>query len=263
MIRSTLILAAVVAGAVPAAAQSSIRPGQRVDGQLAASDPTLDDGSHYDTWRFRGEAGHVYAVTLQSNDFDAFLAVGSTADNDCDDCEVDDDGAGGTDARVEFRADASGTYEIRANSLGEGETGSYTLQLEDEGEGAAADDDDAQQSVDDADATPIRLDESVDGELTEDDATAADDSYYDLYSFRGRAGQTVTITMRSDDFDTYLSIGTLQDGEYSQLESNDDGDDGTNSELTITLPESGEYLIRANSLVGGETGDYTLEITGR
>lgn len=255
MIRTFLILGALLAAA-PAAAQGTVRPGQPARGELSADDPTLDDGSYYDTWRFRAEAGHVYAVTLRSDDFDAYLAVGPNAGGDCDDCDTDDDGAGGTDARVEFRADASGTYEIRTNAFSEGETGAYTLELQDLG--------DVQEVADeDVEAIPIRLDQAVEGELTEGDAMADDGSYYDLYSIRGRAGQTVTITLRSEDFDAFLSIGTLQEGEYEELDSNDDGDDGTDSELTFTFPEAGEYLIRANSLSEGETGDYTLRVTGR
>lgn len=256
MIRTSLILGALLAGAaVPAAAQGTIRPGQTVRGELSASDPTLADDSFYDIWRFRGEAGHTYGVTLRSDDFDAYLAVGSSAGDDCEDCETDDDGAGGTDSRVEFRADASGTYEIRANALSADETGGYTLELEDLGQVQ-------QLPVQEVPATPVRLGQRVQGELTQDDATAGDGSYYDLYSFQGRAGQTITITLRSDDFDAFVSIGILDGGEYMVLDGNDDGPEGTDSELTITLAETGEYLIRANSLSEGETGAYTLRITG-
>jgi hypothetical protein len=259
MIRTSLLVGALLAAtAVQAAAQGPIRPGQTVRGELTASDPKLNDDTHYDMWRFRGEEGHVYAVTLRSDAFDAYLAVGSSAGNGCDDCESDDDGAGGTDSRVEFRAPANGAYEIRANSLMEA-TGAYTVELEDLGEGAQpahAHDDGAS-----VEAMPIQAGPAVEGELTEDDVKANDDSFYDLYVYRGRAGETLTITMASDDFDTYLSVGVLQDGEYAQMESNDDGPDGTDSELTVTFPEDGEYLIRANALVPDATGDYTLQIT--
>lgn len=256
MIRTSLILAALLAGAaVPAAAQGNIRPGQTVRGELSTSDPTLADDSYHDIWRFRAEAGHTYAVTLRSDDFDAYLAVGSSAGDDCEECETDDDGAGGTDSRVEFRADASGTYEIRANALSADETGDYTLELQDLGQ--------VQQApAEEVSATPIRLGQRVQGELTGDDPAADDGSYYDLYSFQGRAGQTITITLRSDDFDAFLTIGMLDGGEYAELDGNDDGPDGTDSELTITLSETGEYLIHANSLNEGETGAYTLQITG-
>lgn len=256
MIRTSLLLGVLLsATAVPAAAQGTIRPGQSVQGELSSSDPMLDDDTHYDVWRFRGQAGHVYAVTLRSDDFDAYLSVGSTGEPGCDDCETDDDDGGGTDSRVEFRAPSSGAYEIRANSLSGGETGRYTLELEDLGEGGG------EPEADLADATPIRAGAAVQGELSEDDPRAGDDSYYDLYVYRGRAGEEVTITLSSDDFDAYVAIGQAVNGEFEQLDSNDDGPEGTDSVLRITLPEDGDYLIRANSLSGGETGAYTLRLT--
>ena len=269
MIRTSLLLGVLLAGtALPAAAQGTIRPGQTVRGELSSSDPMLDDDTHYDIWRFRGQAGHVYGVTLRSDDFDAYLAVGSTAGGECEDCESDDDEGGGTDSRVEFRADADGTYEIRANSLMGGETGAYTVELEDLGEGEEAEEAEETGYVDEEDAeeievsvTPIRAGPAVQGELTEDDAQADDDSYYDLYVYRGRAGEAVTISLSSEDFDTYLVVGRLLDGEIEEMESNDDGPAGTDSFLRITLPEDGEYVIRANSLTGGETGAYTLRVT--
>ena len=255
MIRTSLIFGALLAGAaVPAAAQDAIRPGQTVQGELSSGDAVLGDDTFYDVWRFRGEEGHVYAVMLRSDDFDAYLAVGSTAEDDCADCEEDDDGGGGTDARAEFRAPSSGTYVIRANSLSAGETGRYTLELQDLGERA-------QVAIADVEAIPIRLGEAVRGELTTDDVQAGDNSYYDLYAYQGRAGETITITLRSDEFDAYLALGQLSAGTFEEMESNDDGPDGTDSEIRITLPESGEYLIRANALSEGETGAYTLRIT--
>lgn len=255
MIRTSLILGVLLAGAaVPAAAQGDIRPGQTVQGELASGDPTLDDDTYYDVWRFRGQAGHVYRVTLRSGDFDAYLAVGSSAEGACSDCQSDDDGAGGTDSQVEFRAPADGSYEIRANSLAAGETGRYTVELQDQGEGGSA-------PAADAVAMPIQAGRAVQGELTRDDAQADDDSFYDLYVFQGRAGETVTITLTSADFDAFLVLGRMVDGVFQPTESNDDGPDGTNSELRVTLPESGEYGIRANTLMGGETGAYTLRLT--
>jgi hypothetical protein len=273
MIRTSLFVAALLAAAaVPAAAQGTIRAGQTVQGELSEDDPTGEDDSHYDVWRFRGQAGHVYVVTLRSDDFDAYLAVGSDA-ADCDDCESDDDGAGGTDSRVEFRAEEDGMYEIRANSLMGGETGAYTLELRDEGERELAEDEEDEEYVEveyaeeeffeeiEAVAVPIRSGPAVSGELTEDDGRLGDGSYYDLYTYRGRAGEAVTVSLSSEAFDAYLVIGRMVDGEFESLESNDDGPAGTDSLLRITLPEDGEYAIRANSLSAGETGAYTLRLT--
>lgn len=259
MIRTSLLLGVLLAGtAVPAAAQGDIRPGQTVEGELSSSDPVLDDDTHYDAWRFRGQAGHTYAVTLRSDEFDAYLAVGSSAGPGCGDCETDDDGGGGTDARVEFRVSSSGAYEIRANSLSQGETGAYTLELQDLGESVGRPAPEA-----DVSATPIQAGAVVRGELSEGDARAADDSFYDLYAYRGHAGEVLTINLSSEDFDTFLAIGHRVDGEFEELDSNDDVETGTDSRIRITLPEDGEYLIRANSLFGDETGAYTLRITSR
>lgn len=252
MIRTTLLVGALLAGAaVPAAAQNDIRPGQMVQGDLAPGDPVLDDDTHYDVWRFRGQAGHVYQVTLRSRDFDAFLAVGSRG-AECTMCEMDDDGAGGTDARAEYSARTDGTVEIRVNSLSAGETGRYTLELRDVGEDGA-------QPM--PAALPLEIGPAVAGELAEGDAVAENATFYDLYVYQGRAGETVTIRLDSNAFDAYLAIGRAENGEFRLLDSNDDGPDGTNSVLRVTLPDDGEYLVRANALMGGETGAYTLRLT--
>ena len=254
MIRTSLLVGVLLAGtAVPATAQGDIRPGQTVQGELTSDDATLDDGSHYDTWRFRAQAGHVYAITMSSDAFDTFLVVGSTAGSECEDCRADDDGGGGTNSRVEYRASSAGTLEIRANSLMADETGAYTIQLEDLGE---------RQQSSGGEPISIRSGQAVHGQLTEDDAVAGDDSFYDLYVYEGRAGESITVTMRSDEFDTFLTIGRQSGDQFREIASNDDGWEGTNAEVSVTFEEDGPYLIRANALMAGDTGSYILEITG-
>ena len=104
--------------------------------------------------------------------------------------------------------------------------------------------------------------QSFRGQLQRGDRVLEQDgSLYDLYTFRGRAGQTVTVGMASDDFDTFLQVGRMDGGSFTLLESNDDAR-GTNSALQVTLPVNGEYAIRANSLEEGETGAYVLLVAG-
>lgn len=260
MIRTSLLLGVLLAGAaLPAAAQNSIRPGQTVQGELSSADPVLEDDTHFDVWRFQGQAGHVYRATLRSDDFDAYLAVGSRAEG-CDDCESDDDGAGGTDSQVEFRAPSDGMFEIRANSLMAGETGAYTVELQDLGQGEMEPEEESSMPSD-ATAIPIDSGPAVQGELTEGDAQAEDESFYDLYVYRGRGGAAITISLSSEDFDAFLVVGQDVDGVFQVLETNDDGPAGTDSFLRITLPDDGAYLIRANTLSAGETGAYTIRLT--
>ena len=239
----------VLAAPAHAAAQGTLAFGETVEGELTTSDPTLGDDSHYDLWRFEGTAGQRVVVTLRSPDFDAFLAVGPTAGDGCDACKLDDDGAGGTDSRVRMTLPRTGTYEIRANSLGSGETGRYTLTLEDAGI-----------------APPLRArgeirpGQTVAGELDAGDPEARDGSYFELWTFRGRAGDRIVVTLRSEDFDAYLGWGRLAGAEWTEIESDDDGAGGTDSRLEVTLDESGVYHISAGSLFDGETGSYTLTV---
>ena len=75
-----------------------------------------------------------------------------------------------------------------------------------------------------------------------------------------QAGQCVVITMFSSDFDTDLSVGSQSaDGSFQPIDSNDDGTGrGTDSRLEVTFGSAGEYIIRANSLMEDEIGDYRL-----
>lgn len=64
---------------------------------------------------------------MESDDFDAYLIVLSD-----DGLEVTsaDDGRDGLNARLEFRAPATGTYTILATTAAEGETGGYRVRLD-------------------------------------------------------------------------------------------------------------------------------------
>jgi CHAT domain-containing protein len=84
-----------------------------------------------------------------------------------------------------------------------------------------------------------------------------DDSYYETHTFEGQEGETVTITLSSEDFDTYLM---LQAPTAETIAQNDDGTDGTNSQIIVTLPATGTYTVIANSYEAGETGNYRLEL---
>ena len=244
-----LVAGGLLLAASTAAAQSAIRPGETLRGTLNGSDAVLDDGSFYDCFTLRARPGERLEVTLRSADFDAYLAVlegrscaaGASG-------ESDDDGAGGTDSRVGITL-GDGAYSIRANSLGEGETGAYTL------------------SVTRLAASPAaeprylgRESTEVTGDLAAGDMIAADDSFYDCYAFDVRSGQTAGVAMTSDDFDAYLSLheGARCD---SEIQSDDDGlGDGTDAYIEHRFERGGRYSIRANSLGGGETGRYGLVV---
>lgn len=91
---------------------------------------------------------------------------------------------------------------------------------------------------------------------------AADNSYYDDWTFRGSAGQRVVITMRSDAFDAYLALGRGTGSSFQSLTDNDDkpGARTRDAEIDYVLPATGEFTIRANSLTAEQTGAYSLSL---
>jgi hypothetical protein len=46
--------------------------GQTIQGSLDATDPTFEDGSHYDDYIFQAEAGKSYMITVKSDTFPAW-----------------------------------------------------------------------------------------------------------------------------------------------------------------------------------------------
>lgn len=114
-----------------------------------------------------------------------------------------------------------------------------------------------------SDRPAIVYGQTVNGALEATDQRADDESFYDAWVFSGRAGETVEITLESGEFDAFLVLGLVRGGRWTALESNDDGEEGTDAQIVHTLPEDGEYVIRANSLTPGETGGYALTLRRR
>ncbi|MDZ4112474.1 MAG: hypothetical protein U1E18_23155 [Brevundimonas sp.] len=108
----------------------------------------------------------------------------------------------------------------------------------------------------------IRVGQTINGTLTASDPVMeVDGSNYDCYIVSTRAGQTYTIDLESDDFDTFIGMGAGRGCQPPVDEFNDDRSDGdTNSRLTFTSA-GGDYFIFANSYEAGESGAYRLSVT--
>lgn len=257
-------LAAVEAGAANEPSPSAKRappvaralvPGRSVAGELR-SDVRGPIGTSEGDWTYSGRAGETITVDMRSSEFDAFLTLYSIDQRRAATrVAQDDNGGGGLNARITFRIPADGEYVVRAERRYPGRSGSYTLTL---------------RPVTLASRLGLRAEgdrtlapnSAVSGELDDSDQKMHDGTPYELWTYVGRAGETVRITLRSHDFDAFLSIGTVANGVFTAMESADDGAGGTDSRLDFTLPFAGEYVIRANSLSPRRrTGDYTLRIS--
>jgi FG-GAP-like repeat/FG-GAP repeat len=108
-------------------------------------------------------------------------------------------------------------------------------------------------------AEPISFGQTVNGQLSSADCRLDDNSYADFYYFNGTQGQQVTAAMNSTAFDTYLGLAN-ETGSF--VVEDDDGGGGTNSRIIATLPETGLYIILANSAFANQFGNYSVSLTG-
>lgn len=228
-------------------AASPLEIGARAEGMLAESDRIDDDWERfYDVYTFRGTAGQRISASLESVRFDPLLVLGTMRGGEMLRIATDDDGGAGTDALLRHTLPEDGEYVLHATSFDANATGEYVLRLEERATAAAS-------------RRPLAMGARAEGELDEEDPTMdADGSFYEEWTFEGRSGERVRIRMASGDFDTYLSVGRDEDGEFREIGNNDDGDEGTDSMLEVVLPADGQYVVRANSYSAGETGSYTL-----
>jgi Caspase domain len=101
----------------------------------------------------------------------------------------------------------------------------------------------------------------VTGTLTSSDRQFKDDTYFDVWPYSGTAGEEVTFTQTSDNFDTYLIVRLLNSASLDdavEVASDDDSAGDLNSTLTVTLPETGTYAVIANAAVANAQGAYRL-----
>ncbi|MEL7067842.1 MAG: trypsin-like peptidase domain-containing protein [Cyanobacteria bacterium J06581_3] len=265
-------LLAVRNGSAPTVAQESPflfgsrRPAQQitlngapVSGQLTRdSDVLALDGSYYNAYSFEGRSGQQITVEMNSPNMDAYLILLSPQGRNL---MQDDDGGGNTDARLTFTLPEDGTYTVLANSFGPRETGTYELRVASGAQAPSATRPNPSTAapVYDSQATVLRLPSRTEGTLDSNSKVLArDGSRYEEYVFDASAGQQVTISLESRDFDTFLVL-VGPDGEV--LDSNDDiSRSSLNSGLSVVLPESGRYLVIANAIDDTGLGQFTLSV---
>lgn len=97
-------------------------------GTLQEGDEVIpNDGSFYDSYPIEGTAGDTFIITLESADFDTFLAV---MDKDGNIIEQNDDiDEQNSNSRLELTLPDDGTYTIIINTYDQQGTGNYTLKL--------------------------------------------------------------------------------------------------------------------------------------
>jgi hypothetical protein len=215
----------------------------------------VEDSSHVDVYQLSGSG--ATDLRLTSPDLDTYLVLFSEAGEIIGE---NDDDVVSTNSRLISTLDADRTYYLVVSSYNANETGAYTLS------GATP--------------TPVPLGiaveqeigtgSTVDGALASSDARASDlndaiigdvepeeDIFVDAYSLTGTGA--VTLNLRSSEFDTVL----LLISEFGQIvDFSDDGPDGSDSRLSVSLSEGERTYVIVSSFLAGETGAYTLTVNG-
>ncbi|RMF67345.1 MAG: serine protease, partial [Cyanobacteria bacterium J069] len=226
--------------------------GTALQGELSARSGVLSsDSSFFNAYTFEGRAGQEVTVEMISQDVNAYLIL---LRPDGSDLAQDNDSAGDRNARLTAVLPETGLYTILANTFEPGETGRYSLSATIGVATAPAPNASPRPTQPSA-----RVLLQVEGSLGPNSLIwQEDNSPYQEYSLNGQAGQTVTITMESIEFDTYL---ILLDANGRVVGQNDDeSTSSTNSQLTVTLPSTGTYRIIANAYDRNGRGRYVLTV---
>ena len=96
---------------------------------------------------------------------------------------------------------------------------------------------------------------SIDGKLDSSSETLKDGNYTNAHTFAGKAGETLTIDLTSQDFDAYL---ILLDPDKNKVAEDDDGGEDNNARIVLTLPSNGTYTLILSSAKAQESGNYIL-----
>ncbi len=206
-------------------------------------------------YTFEVEEATQVTITLESNDADTYLYLREGAARSGTVLHENDDHDGSLSVSQITATLPANTYTIEATTYAEGETGNFTLTV----------------SGLDGTTTPVTGDCSV--TLTDDatvsgtwaegcDSSVSDRGHARYYTFEVEEATQVTITLESNDADTYLYLreGAARSG--TVLHENDDHDGSLSvSQITATLPAN-TYTIEATTYSAGETGTFTLTVSG-
>ncbi len=238
-----------VAPPVVAAVPQALTVGQVREGTIDERSPILEDQNPavpYQLYTYTGRGERV-RVAVRSGAFDAFVRVTRvTPSGTEEEVGTDDDSGGGTDAQFTFSA--NGQYRIYARPLEPARTGTFTISLNEMPTVRIV-------------SRPINLGQTVEGTIASSDPESDDGAYFHQYAVNAPAGERIRIVLRSSAFDAMVQFGRATGSAFEQLGMDDDGAGGTDSQLDVTMPRDGTYVIRVRALGRAETGAYALTVT--
>jgi hypothetical protein len=267
----------------PTGVLGTIGANQQVTGNLTTMDARWDN-KPYQAWAFTCAAGQSFQMDILSS-WDNYALVfdpmGNIAARD------DDGGPEGNNARINYTCPMAGVYRLAVTTFSTSTTpGPYTLQVQSmmammqpqpmaqptpmpmaqpqamPGVTMPAP---APQAMPLTGGIPapgavgqLQVGQNVQGRLETGDQQMNDGTWADVWQFQGLQGQTVTIELRSEEFDTYVQ---LLDAAGNRLAEDDDSLGDLNSRVVFQLPATGMYQIVVNNFGDNRrSGIYTLSV---
>jgi len=179
-----------------------------------------------DYWFIEGKAGRIVQLEAMSDAFDTTIEMlGPHGDT----IGANDDGAGGRGSLLTQLLAENGRYLIRVHAHGDGGSGLYRLRWL---------------------PNPVRA-----LVLGTPSASTLGSGGTGIWSFTGRKDQTVIISARSTDFDTFVQ---LHGPDGVEIISADDGGEGTDSLTAVRLPVDGTYTLWVTAKSGA--GNYSVRV---
>jgi len=106
---------------------------------------------------------------------------------------------------------------------------------------------------------PLSTNNEVADKLSDKDIPTGQGGFARDYAVKFNEGDNVAIDLRSDSFD---SIVTLMAANGSTVAENDDGPDGTSNSLLFTrVAKAGTYIIRVRAFGETGVGSFKLKVT--
>jgi len=192
-----------------------------------------------DQYTLEGTAGETIEARMNSDELDTYLVL----QNDRGELIAENDDGDDRNAVLSAVLPSSGTYTLLATAYGVLAVGTYTLTAE-------------QVQIQER---PVL---NTTGQLNSQAETITSRYFRQgkAYTFSGEAGQAVLIELESDEFDTYLIV--QNDRGETLAQDDDGGEEGSNSALRFTLPETGTYRVVVTPFNDGYSGAYTLKVAG-
>lgn len=207
---------------------------QMLSGQLGDTDPTRDNGAHYQIHEIEVGTNEQISISMESDDFDSYLVVRGPDGGEW----INDDYEGNRNAFVEMIAEEGGTYTIWASGFGSQDMGEYTVMVD-------------RMGVVEMDVTEGRLDYK--------DEQTIKGEFVDTHSIELAAGSSYVIELLSLGFDGFLYVKSPSGQEWR----NDDAGTTSLSRIGPVDGESGTWTVAITTIQPNGVGAYDLRVITR